>query len=630
MKHENVHDLFSQAAEKYASRAAIECGARTVSYGELENKSNNLANFLLSIGASKGDLVAVMSEDPVEVITSIIGILKAGCAFVPLDPIIPEKRIRAMMEEAPARYVLVDGKFSTLFESGGLAGKIIRIDGEQYGSFHDTRRPVVNTEPDDMCYVYFTSGSTGRPKGIAGRLKGIAHFIQWEIKTFSVGEGTRITHLTTPAFDASLRDIFTPLCAGGTVCAPEDRGLIVDAGRLLNWIDVQRINLVHCVPSLFRAVLNEAPAPDRFACLTHILMAGEPLLPSDVKRWTEIFGDRIQLVNLYGPSETTMTKFFYIVKPTDQDLRSIPIGKPMEGARALVLDQKGNVCPDGTAGEIYIRTPFRSLGYYNRPELTQAAFIPNPFTGDASDLIYKTGDLGRVLKDGNFEFLGRKDLQVKVNGVRVELGEIEDLLRSHEAIKDVVVIDRENPGGDKYLCAYVVLKKQFEISALRDFLAASLPVYMLPSAFVALEQLPRTLSGKVERRALPSPASARAETDEFYVAHGTPLEESLAEIWRGLLGAARVGINDNFFELGGHSLLATQLLSRVRSSFDVELPLRTIFATPTIAKLALAITEAQAEQVGDAEIARMIKEIEGMSDEGLENVLNEEARSADL
>jgi amino acid adenylation domain-containing protein len=646
MKHVSVQELFAQVAEQHRDLVAVERGDERISYGALAENSNRLANYLRASGLRKGDIVGLLADDTVEVITAIIGVLQAGGVFVPLDPRIPEARLRAMIAEVTPAWLLTQLKFNdTIRRVAGdnSQARIIALDGaapsadegqpapdgiEFYAAHTDATRPAAESEPDDMCYVYFTSGSTGRPKGIAGRLKGIDHFVRWEIKTFGVGVGTRVSQLTSPSFDAYLRDVFTPLCAGGTVCAPPSRETLFDAAILVEWLTEQRIEIIHCVPSLFRSLLNQPLAATDFPALKYVLMAGEPLLPSDVKRWTDVFGDRVQLVNLYGPTETTMTKFYYPVQPSDAERRTIPIGKPLEGARALVLDAKRQACPPGAVGEIYIRTPYRTLGYYKQPELTAEVFIPNPFNDDPSDLVYRTGDLGRILDDGNFEFLGRQDQQVKVRGVRIELREIEDLLRGHSGVRDVAVVDLEDSGGNKYLCAYVVTGDGTDAATLKEFLSGALPDYVLPSAFVVLDELPRTISGKVDRRALPRPADEHARRGAEYVAPRTPVEAELAAIWCQVLNVERVSVEHSFFELGGHSLLATQLLARVRSAMQVELPLRALFAAPTVAGLARAVTALRAEQGGDEGLAQMLEEIEQLSEAELDAVLRAESESA--
>jgi amino acid adenylation domain-containing protein len=614
MNYQSIIELFDQAAENFHNHVAIERADERVTYTELVERSNNLANFLVSQGAASGSIIAILAEDAIEVIAAIIGVLKAGCVFVPLEPRIPEKRLQTMVAEVSPTWFIIESKFLPRLENiaagGGAKARIICVGG-QGAHVHqsesmacaeheaippDTWRPSTAPGPDDMCYIYFTSGSTGKPKGIAGRRKGIDHFVQWEIKTLDVTEGTRISQLTGASFDAILRDIFVPLCAGGTICVPETRETIINAARLIEWLDNSRINIVHCVPTVFRSIINERLRPEYFSALKYILMAGEPLLPADVKRWMEVYGERVQLINLYGPTETTMTKFFYFVKPSDQERRFIPIGQPMEGARALVIDAKGQACPPGAVGEIYIRTPFRTLGYYNQLELTKEVFVQNPFSNNPNDIVYKTGDLGRVLEDGNFEFLGRKDSQVKVRGVRIELAEIESQLREYEAVKNVAVIDREDSRGDKYLCAYTVLSREVDPGALRSFLSQRLPEYMMPAVFMQVDELPMTLSGKVDRRALPDPEQSKALT--AFVPPRTPVEQKLAELWSQVLNVKQVGINDNFFDLRGHSLLATRLLSLVRETFEIEIPLRSLFDAPTIAALAENIEQARRTGVG--------------------------------
>ncbi len=639
MKYENIQKLFQQAVETFGSNIAIDCVDKQLTYAELGDTVNNLASCLISAGASKGSIVAILAQDPADVIAAIIGVLQAGCVFVPFDPDIPEKRLQAMVSKAAPEWFVIESRFiektSAIWPKDAPKAKVICLDGppangDRYNNLLQFDRlehpgvksPTVLLDPSDMCYIFFTSGSTGQPKGIAGQLAGINHFVKWETDTFDVGEGTRVSQLTTPSFDAIMRDIFVPLCTGGTVCAPPGKDTIWDARKLSDWIDRQNVHLVHCVPSLFRSIVNEPLDPKAFSSLRYILMAGEPLLPADVKKWTEVYGERVQLVNLYGPSETTMVKLFYFVQRSDQDRPSIPIGKPMKGAKALVLDTEGKPCPPGVIGEIYIRTPFRTLGYYGQPELTKEVFVQNPFNQNPDDVIYKTGDLGRVLEDGNFEFLGRKDRQVKVRGVRVELEEIESLLRDHGSVKDVAVVNQQDLNGSEYLCAYVVLDPAVESDALGDFLSAYLPGYMVPSVIMPLDALPRTISGKVDRRALPVPSSLQPEERATpYVAPRTPIEEKLADMWSQLLGVECVGIHNRFFDLGGHSLLATQALSRVREAFGVEVPLGIFLDTPTIANLALVIIKTQAEQEDDEAIARAIEEIKQLSDEALESLL---------
>jgi amino acid adenylation domain-containing protein len=610
MRIDSVQDEISRLAAASGSAIALSAPGEQVTYAELEERSNRLANYLLERGAAKGDRVAVLAEDSIQVITALLAILKAGCVFVPLDPAAPPARLAAQVAPARPGWFLLEASFAPRVGSlaAMVSAKCLVVDAGPwnpadlsglevlagYPEYRHAGRPPSVLGPDDLCYLYFTSGSTGKPKGIGGRFKSIGHFVGWEIETFHLGPGVRVSQLTTPSFDAFLRDVLTPLCAGGTVCIPAGRDTVLDARQLAAWIDEAGVEIVHCVPSLFRTLINQPLTPDRFPALRAILMAGEPLLPADVKKWMDVFGGRIQLVNLYGPSETTMVKFFYLVQPGDQNLRSIPIGKPMAGARAVLVDSRGKACQPGTVGEIYIRTPYRSLGYYEQPELTREVFVPNPFSQDPEDIVYKTGDFGRTLEDGNFEFLGRRDHQVKVRGVRVELPEIENTLREHGGVSDMVVIDRQDAEGNKYLCAYLVAGPEVDLGELRQICADRLLEVMVPSSFVRLEELPRTLSGKIDRAALPEPNLSRSQRG--HVAPRTVVEEVVAGIWARVLGIDEVGIEESFFALGGHSLLATRVLSRIGEAFRLDLPLRSLFEAPTVAAFAERVEAAlQAE-----------------------------------
>jgi amino acid adenylation domain-containing protein len=628
--YERVQDMFSRVAERCAAEAAIEARGKQVTYAELEAKSNNLANFLIASGATRGSIVAIMTEDVVELITAIIGVLKARCVFVPLDATLPEKRLQAMVEQISPSWFVVESslhqKANKIAINQGSKAFAVCLDGRQaeddccaglvrvggFGAYRDTAKPAAASDPDDPCYIYFTSGSTGKPKPILGCSKGLAHFISWEVKTFGIEQGTRVSQLTAPVFDPFLRDVFVPLCAGGVLCVPDGRETLLQLGKLIDWIDIQQINLIHCVPFLFRMIVNQGLSPYYFSSLKNVLLAGEPLLPSDVKKWMDVFGEQIQLVNIYGPTETTLAKFFHIVKRSDLDRHSIPVGRPIEGANAMIVGDDGALCDTGSVGEVYIQTPFRSLGYYNQPELTQEVFIKNPFSEDPADIVYKTGDLGRILPGGDLQLLGRKDNQVKIRGVRIELHEIENLLRRHDAVTDAVVAEREGPDDQKYLCAYYVAQG-VEQGAIRDFLSTHLPDYMMPSAFVAMKTLPRLPSGKADRSALPAPGEQRSELQKLYVAPRTPVEEELARIWQQVLGVKQVGIHDSFFELGGHSLSVTQLASRIWDAFQVEMPLAILFNNPTIVNMTGAIAVAQAEREDQAGVAQLLAQLRQLS-----------------
>lgn len=607
MDQSSVHRVFSKAAQEYAAHVALEQRDRVITYRELEDESNRLANFLISSGVGPHSIIAIMSHDAARVVTAILAILKARCAFAPFDPLMPDNRLKVMAEQIAPRWFITDAEHlqrlaEVVSEFEGV--KVICADGHEgdvsqtvevvhgYAQYSRTENPAIESDPNDMCSIFFTSGSTGTPKGIAGRLKGIAHFVLWEAGAVGAGPGTRGSQLASPSFDAFLKDVFVPLRAGGTVCIPKSREITQDARALVEWFEAERVSLVHCVPSLFRSIINAGLTSDNLPALRHVVLAGEPLLPTDVGRWCDTFGDRIQLINLYGPTETTLTKLFHFVSVSDKDRRSIPIGRAMPGAGALVIDAQGRACAPGEVGEILIRTPYRAHGYYNDPEKTARVFVPNPFNNDPNDIVYRTGDYGRVLPDGNFEFVSRKDHQVKIRGVRIELTEIENVLRTHESVTDVAVIDREDAIGNKYLCAYVVLNRDVEQGVLRQHMARWLPDTMMPSALIRLTALPHTMNGKVDRANLPAPGMDGSRAGAPYVAPRTTIEEVIANVWASVLAVERVGVRDSFFDLGGHSLLATQVISRVRSALRVDVGVRQLFECPTVADLAAVVETA--------------------------------------
>jgi len=453
-------------------------------------------------------------------------------------------------------------------------------------------------------------------------LGAIDHFIRWEIKALGVGPGARISQLISPMFDAMMRDVFVALCSGGTVCLPPDEDLTLDSKALGKWIAHENINLVHMVPSIFRVMLNQLDSETQLDCLQYVLLSGEKLLPSDVQRWFEK-GGRAQLVNLYGPSETTMTKFAHFVTKADASSQVIPIGNPMDGSSALVLNHAGKVCMRGLIGEIYIRTPYRAHGYHLRPDLTAERFVPNPYGHDPEDLVYRTGDLGRLLDDNTFELIGRKDQQIKVRGIRVEPGEIESVLTSYEDISQAVVVSRHDHEGQVCLCAYLVSTESLNMDRVRSHVASMLPDYLAPSIYIQLSSLPLLPNGKLNRQALPAPENLSVLSHRVYTEPRTATEKTIAAMWEEILRIDRVGVLDNFFELGGHSLLITQLMSRLRGVFPIEISLRSFYDLEklTVENLAGLLISKERRQ-GEVEyIASTMNRISEFSELELEEVL---------
>src|ERR1051325_1525843 len=459
-----IHEWFANTARQHPDRLALQGQGVAATFRELEEQSRTIQRALSASGVQKGDVVALATEDRSFLIPAILGILLPGPIFGPVSPSFPDERLQTMLHLIQPKVVVGEsaeiGRLQQLVS--GFGGTGLLVDKTALITYDAAGEDVYSPgwDGDDCCYIFFTSGSTGQPKPIAGRIKAVDHFIRWEIEECEIAFGSRTSQLISPTFDAFLRDIFVPLCSGGTICLPPMAPNSVDANILCAWIEEEEINVIHCVPTLLRALLNAA-GKKTLQSVTHLFVSGEVLTPGDVGRWFQCCnGHQARLINLYGPSETTMTKFAYFVRPGDQELGAIPIGKPIRGAEAILLNQHGRPSPVGAIGEIYIRTAYRSLGYYGNPDLNKEAFIANPFRNDPNDLLYRTGDIGRILEDGNYEFLGRIDNQIKLRGIRIELSEVESVIRTHPQIQDCVVVALEAPSGEKSLCAYYVFSAQ--------------------------------------------------------------------------------------------------------------------------------------------------------------------------
>ena len=594
-----LQDRLFRSFQKHGDRVAIEYGTYRLLYSQLENKSTVIANRLISADIPKGSSVGIYLEDRVEIITVMIGILKAGCVFVPFETLLPPGRIETMIRLTQPRVIFTDAAYQNKLptEGGALRDnlQIVIIDDSFYSGEEALLMPEnkVQYDPEDKIYVYFTSGSTGIPNAVVGRNEGLLHFVDWEIDTFRIYHSFRFSQFTNPGFDVFLRDTFVPLCAGGTICIPENRDSVLNSDKIGDWIEEKNISFIHMVPSVFKLLVSGDLNNHGFQHLKYILLAGEKITPSTLGKWYHIVGESVQLVNIYGPTETTLAKMFHLITQRDVLEEIIPIGRPIRGSRVIILDRDMNPCGTGITGELYIRTPYRSHGYYNNPGLNRERFLPNPFSRDAADLVYKTGDLGRELEDGCIEFIDRIDRQVKIRGMRIELGEPESALFEHRDIQDAVVLPKKDGAGETFLCAYIVSGRSLNVSELREYLLKKLPGYMVPAFFLFLDKMPLTSNGKLDRDALPQP---EVKINARYIAPRNAVEEKLADIWANLLGIEKekIGIDDGFFQLGGHSLRANIMAARVHKELNVELPLADIFKTPTIRALSKRIEKLSA------------------------------------
>lgn len=589
-----VHDQVIQWADKVPDRIAIRSSTAEHTYGDMIARSRAVSELLAGRGMQPGCVVPIITADPVEAIFAMLGCWAVGTVPAPLDPSSPREqllhRLFAISPEWIVSGALPEGLDQMLEDRYSVPDRI-RLPADV------SIEPAVHaslTQPDDPAYVFFTSGSTGSPKGIVGRHRAIDHFLRWERELTGACEGVRVSMLTNPSFDAVLRDVFLPLTSGGTVCVPS-QAVLADPAALMRWLAAERVNVVHCVPSVFNTMVTAARSLQAgLDELQWILLAGEVLRPESVARWQELYGTRVQLVNLYGPSETTMTKTFHLVDEQDGRRHRVPIGRPMPGARVVLLDESLQPVPDGAVGEIVIRTPYMSLGYYNAPAETRARFIPNPLGDDPDDFVYRTGDYARLLPDGELEFLGRKDRQVQVGGVRLELDEVESVISALDGVQEVAVQHIEPEQGEAYLCAYVVGEAELDVA--RERLAGTLPAGAIPGLIVPMAELPRTISGKIDRTALPEPALERSGAT---VAPRTPTEELVLDLWRRVLpAAADLGVTDDFFAMGGHSLLVMRLTALIQDELGVEVTLADFLQDPTVAHIATLV---ESQLVADLE-----------------------------
>jgi len=633
-----VHTRFSQQAHRFPERLAIIDTAEAWTYNELDCRSNQLAHYLRANGIQSQDVVAIFGHRSAPLVWAMLGVLKAGAAFTILDPSYPASRLIDYLCTAKPRGWL------QLEAAGVLPNELEefllklpcdcrmqlsqRFSAGTRGllSEYSTAARDAAVAPDDLAYVAFTSGSTGRPKGILGEHKSLSHFLAWHSQTFGLSDSDRFSMLSGLSYDPLLRDIFTPLWLGASLHIPDEAD-ITAPGYLADWMKQTKITVVHLTPAMGQLLTETVPTTvdvsgenAAFPCLRYAFFGGDVLTTLDVAKLRKL-APAVRCINFYGTTETPQAMAYFIVPsqgdPVQEHRRpatkvTVCLGRGIQGAQLLVLNAAGQLAGVGELAEICVRSPYLARGYIGDAELTQQRFIMSPFTTTAGDRFYKTGDLGRYSPDGDVEFVGRADDQVKIRGYRVEPREVEATLGQNPAVRDCAVIAREDVPGEKRLVAYVVPNGEPApaTSELRAFLKQRLPEYMLPSAFVLLDDLPLSPNGKVDRRALPQPDPMRPKLENRFVAPRTPIEESLVGIWSEVLGLERVGIHDNFFELGGHSLLATRVVARVRSVFQAELPLRSLFESPTVAGLALALAKICAEKMSTEELAHVWEELE--------------------
>ena len=566
-----LQELFEAQVKRTPDAVALIVGKCSLTYAELNRRANQLSHRLKGMGVGPDVLVGLCVERSVEMIVAMLGILKAGGAYVPLDPSYPAEWLAFVLEDTQTPVLLTQSKLMPRLPKN--RAQVVALDAPEL-STGMANNPANSARSNNLAYVIYTSGSTGKPKGVAIEHRSPVAFVHWAQEVFTPGELAGVLASTSICFDLSVFEIFVTLSSGGKVILAEN------ALALPTLPAARQVTLINTVPSAMNELLRMQGVP---ASVRVVNLGGEATPISLVQQIHQL--PHVEKVyDLYGPTETT-TYSTVALRSVDGPAT---IGRPIANTQIYLLDLNGQPVPIGVPGEMYIGGDGLARGYLHRPELTASKFVPDPFSSQPGARLYRTGDLAKYLPDGNIEFLGRMDHQVKIRGFRVELGEIEVVLRQHPGVKEVVIMARQDAPGEKRLVAYIVPKtdRTPAIADLRAHLKQKLPEHMVPSAFVTLTELPLTLNGKVNRKALPAPDQTRPDLAGTYVAARDPLEQQLTQLWQNVFGVEPIGIQDNFFELGGHSLLAVRLFAQIKKLTGKELPLVTLFQAPTIEQLA--------------------------------------------
>ena len=591
---ECIHRAFERQAQRTPDRVAVQFEGAHLSYGELNRRANRLARHLRGLGVGPDVLVGVCLNRSLEMIVALLGVLKAGGAYLPLDPTYPAERLGFMIEDARTPVLVTDESLvSSVPVRSDVSMCLLDRDAEAI-ALEEDRDPEVFGSPENLAYVIYTSGSTGKPKGVLVTHRNVDRLFAATEALYGFDEHDVWSLFHSYAFDFSVWELWGALRYGGRlVVVPQSVTRSPEAFREL--LSETGVTVLNQTPSAFRQLIEADASSGSALRLRLVIFGGEALEPGMLAPWFGLHGDESpRLVNMYGITETTVHVTHHPLSRADLPRGSSVIGRPIPDLRVYILDRRLELCPIGVPGELYVGGPGVARGYLRRPELTRERFIPNPFAPDTEERLYRSGDLGRYCANGEIEYLGRMDQQVKIRGHRIEPGEIETALAQHPDVRESAVVAREETPGDVRLIAYLVPRGEMAPpdAELRAFLKRSLPAYMMPSAFVPIERLPLTPSGKVDRQALRSPAGRSRTREEDFVAPRDPTEQAVATIWGQVLGVDDLGAHDDFFERGGHSLLAMQVVSRIRDWFGVELPIQTLFDSPSVAEFAEVLAKA--------------------------------------
>ncbi|VEP12992.1 Amino acid adenylation domain protein (fragment) [Hyella patelloides LEGE 07179] len=600
---ECLHQYFEAQVKRTPDRIALRFETEELTYKELNSLANQLAHHLQNLGVGIESLVGISFERSPSAIVALLGVLKAGAAYLPLDPELPPERLSVMLSQAPISALVTQQNL--LEKLPQVDVPVICLDTDRDLDRQPTENPNNSVTPANLAYVIFTSGSTGKPKGVAVEHRQVLNYLHGIVEQLQLSDSATYATVATLAADLGNTAIFPALCRGGCLCILS-QAQIEDPIALANYCRHYPIDYLKIVPSYLETLL--AIATSAALLPRKCLILGGEAASWELVRQVQRIAPDCKIVNHYGPTETTIGVLTYQVNGSNEDASTVPLGRPLGNSKIYLLDSHLQPLPIGVPGEIYISGAGLARGYFNQSDLTRERFIFSSLYAD--ERLYQTGDKGRYCDEaGTIEFLGRVDRQIKIRGYRVELGEIEAVLSQVSVVQEGIVQAIASEHGEIQLAAYIVPKsgEDIPLNGVRDFLRERLPQYMIPASFTVLNVLPRTASGKIDRLALPEPVTT---SQQDFIAPRNPIERDIAHIWAEILKVEQVSANANFFELGGHSLLATQVMSRIRSTFDIELPLRVLFETSTLKQLAEAIAQAIASQTDESELANLLTELE--------------------
>ncbi|HWP42475.1 MAG TPA: amino acid adenylation domain-containing protein [Blastocatellia bacterium] len=618
-REQTISRLFERQVERAPESVAVEYLDQQLTYRDLNSKANQLARHLQRHNIGPGRRAGIYLEHSFETLIALLGVLKAGAAYVPFDPEHPQSRLEFMLKDADIPVILTQERLVDRLPDDDAT--VICLDSQWDTIAQESSENLqCAARGEDLAYLIYTSGSTGEPKGVKVQNAALVNYVWWAKQVYLRDSKLACALFTPLAFDLTVTMIYMPLITGNKIVVYRQNGKEIALTRVL---EDKKADILKLTPSHLALIKDR----DNRGCrLKRLIVGGEAFENGLARKVLDSFGGGVEIFNEYGPTEATVGCMIHRYDPVCDDRALMPIGRPAANAQIYVLDEMLNPVAENVIGELYISGEGLAQGYLNRSELTEKKFISNPFS--PGKRMYKTGDLARWLPEGILEYVGRNDDQVKFHGYRVELNEIRSALNQHPQVRESAVTVARDQNGFDVMLAYYVSDRELEAEELRSFLSARIIEETIPNIFVRVEKIPLTLNGKADYRALPSLDEARQRARQSYVAPRTPTETIVAGIWKDVLGLTDVGIYDNFFSLGGHSLMATQVISRMQAAFHMDIPMRLVFDNPSIADVALAVTEMQIEQETDDEIARILEEVTQLTEAELEGALAQEIHAA--